>query len=361
MRILLVSPDLNLMGGVAETVKLLLRELEGKCEVTLGVFGRRVKQSGLQRLLMPLLDLFFFLRLLRNNKFDVIHMNPSLNLRSVVKELPLFMLFCLMGYSGRILIFIHGWEQPFFDKLKSGVVAGWLLRMVLKQAGCILVLASRFRTSLVDAGCSREKVKLVTTMVNMDEIPVPSLVHKSCRTLLYLSRVIKEKGVYEIVEAFDLVSRDYEGLELIMAGDGPERANLITLAESRGLRVSFPGYIQGREKFDALEKSCIFLLPTRYGEGCPVALLEAMAAGAVPVVADAGGISEVIDPDKTAVLLDSVSKESIAKAVRGLLDDTELRNRISGEARAQALDRFSSEKVTGYVFDLYSELVNSKH
>lgn len=361
LRLLLVSPDLNLMGGVAETVKLLLRELEGRCEITLGVFGRRVNQTGASRWLMPFADLFHFFSLLWNNKFDVIHMNPSLNFRSVVKELPLFILFCLLGYSGKILIFVHGWEQPFFERLASGVLTGRILRLVLKRVGYVLVLAGNFKASLVNAGADSDKVKIITTMVNMDDIPVPSSDDKSCRTLLYLSRMIKEKGVYEIVEAFDFLSRDYENLKLIMAGDGPERQSLIALAESRGLKgISFPGYIQGSEKFEVLKESCVFLLPTRYGEGCPVALLEAMAAGAVPVVADAGGITDVIDPGRTAILLDSVNKESIADAVAELLDDSGLRNKISSSARTQALDNFSSEKVTDYIFDLYSRVKINK-
>ncbi|TIH18585.1 glycosyltransferase family 1 protein [Marinifilum sp. JC120] len=356
MRLLVISPDLRHMGGVVETVKLLLRELEGKAEVTPAVLGRRINQTGFARFFRTLADILNLFWLSCFNRFDVIHMNPSLNLVSALKEGILFLMFCLLGYSGRILIFIHGWDEIFFRRIATGRFSAMLLRAVLNRAGMVLVLAEDFRKELGSIGVDLSRVEVVSTMVDMDNLPVSSVCRDDGKSLLFLSRMIEGKGVYELLDAFSLLCARFEGLELVMAGDGPEQENLMRIAESRNLsNVSFPGYIQGVEKNRLLEKSCIYLLPTSR-EGCPVSLLEAMSAGLVPVVTDAGGIKDVIKPGQTAVLLDEVSAEAIAGAVAGLIDDSDFRVAVSENARRFAREHFSSHKVTGEIFEFYERL-----
>ena len=358
LKLLIVSPDLKLMGGVAETVKLLLRELEGKVCIKSAFYGRRAYQRGLQCFLMPFIDLLLFTKLLIQKKFDVIHVNPSLNFRSIIKEILLFSLFLSFGYGGRILVFFHGWEDVFFAKISSSSFFSKICSSLLNRSGVILVLAGSFKDSLVQIGVAEDKIKIVTTMVDMSDIPVCKDRDDFCTTLLYLSRIIVEKGVYEIVEAFHLISMEYPDLKLIMAGDGPEKNHLMKIVKDKGLKnVFFPGYIQNDEKFEVLRKSCIFLLPTRYGEGCPVALLEAMASGMVSIVADAGGIKDVVIHDNNALLLDKISVQSIADAVRSVLNDKEKRDKISHNAKVYAAEYFSSAKVSANIYDCYQQLL----
>jgi glycosyltransferase involved in cell wall biosynthesis len=357
MRLLLVSTDLRHMGGVAETVQLLLREFAGRVDVTHRAFGRRVNQTGMMRIFRTVADLFSFARLLRGSRFDVIHMNPSMNLVSVLKETALFCLFCLFGYSGRILIFFHGWDEVFFERLASGRITGVLLRNVVNRAGQVLVLADDFRKALARAGVDVSQVEVVSTMVEMDKVPHSSVCEHDGKSLLFLSRMIVGKGVYELLEGFALLNKRYAGLKLVMAGDGPELENLKKRAAALGLHnISFPGYIMGEEKRSALQDGCIYLLPTSR-EGCPVSLLEAMAAGLVPVVTDAGGIKDVIEPGRTAVLLDEISAEAIADAVAPLIDDSGLRISVADSARKYAREHFGSGQVAERIMEFYFRIV----
>lgn len=356
--ILLVTPDMDIPGGVAETVRLLAHELEEKAHVRIKPYGRRFGQKGLSRYLMPVRDILGFVLLLFRRRFDVIHMNPSLNLRSVFKEFPLLIMFYLFGYSGRVLIFIHGWEQDFFNSIAEKKWAAAVFANLINWSGTVLVLSEKFRKCLLGIGVEGDTVRTITTMVNLSELPPALKGGKQCRTILYLSRLIREKGVYETVEAFSRLTSRFPDLKLIMAGEGPERAGLEKMIAVKGLsNVELPGYIRGREKFEALEKSCIFLLPTRYGEGCPVALLEAMGAGLVPVVTDAGGITEIIQPGKNAVLIPEVSAEALENAVETLVSDPGAIERMSAEAAEYAADHFSSAKVTEIIFGCYGHMI----
>ncbi|WP_320175159.1 glycosyltransferase family 4 protein [Maridesulfovibrio sp.] len=356
MRLLLVSTDLRHMGGVAETVKLLLQELHGRVNVTAVPYGRRPGQRGVMRYFRTLADLFLFFRLLCLNRFDVIHMNPSMNLVSILKESALIILFFLFGYSGRILIFSHGWDDVFFKRISSGPFTSRIFRIILNRAGKVVVLAEEFKEKLGQAGVDLNRVEVVSTMIDTRSVPRSDACSKDGKSLLFLSRMIRGKGAYELIEAFALLNKKYDGLKLLMAGDGPERKGLMERAAALKLvNVSFPGYIQGVEKSRALEDSCIFLLPSR-SEGCPVSLLEAMASGLVPVVTSAGGIKDVVRPGQTAVLLEEISAEAIAGAVARVIDDPGLRVMLSENAREYAAENFSSHKVTDRFLGFYEEL-----
>lgn len=360
MRLLLVSTDLRHMGGVVETVKLFMREFEGRLDVTHAAFGRRFNQKGMMRIFRTLADLFCFARLLGSKRFDVIHMNPSMNLVSVLKEAALFFVFFLFGYSGKVLIFIHGWDDVFFKRLASGRISAVLMRMILNHAGLVTVLAADFKKDLIRSGVDGAKIEVVSTMVDMDKIPVSSACEGNGKSLLFLSRMIVGKGVYELLDAFAILSAKYSGLKLVMAGDGPELDALKKRAAGLGLKdVSFPGYVQGEDKFKVLQENCIYLLPTSR-EGCPVSLLEAMASGMASVVTDAGGIKDVVRPGQTAVLLDEVSAGSIADAVGLLIEDPDLRISIAENAREYAAGHFSSGQVAERIQGLYSRLVSGK-
>lgn len=359
MHLLIVATDLRHMGGVAETVRLLIQELEGRVEVTALPYGRRVNQQGWRSYLRLLADLFVFFRLLCFRRFDVIHMNPSMNFISLLKESALFCIFCLFGYSGRILVFFHGWDVLFFDRIAAGFFTSRFLSLFLNRAGMVVVLAGEFKDKLGRVGVDLSKVEVLSTMFDMKSCPRSSACSKDGKILLFLSRMIRGKGAYELLDAFTLLNDRYDDLELIMAGDGPERGGLMEKAAALKLtNVSFPGYIRSKDKHRALKKACIFLLPSR-SEGCPVSLLEAMGAGLVPVVTAAGGIKDVILPGQTAVLLEKVSAEAIAEAASGLIDAPGFRMELSENARKYADEHFSSRRVSEHILGFYERL-NSK-
>ncbi|WP_031479037.1 glycosyltransferase family 4 protein [Maridesulfovibrio frigidus] len=357
LRVLIISQDFKHIGGVVETAQLLISKFTGKIDVSHGALGRRVGQVGVKAYVQPLLDMFNFFKLTRKESFDVIHVNPSFNVRSFVKEFFVFMLFCLLGYSGKILLFFHGWDPDFFQKLTSNLIGRKFLLCMLRRAGLIVVLSSKYRKSLIDIGIDEDKVVVLTTMYNKADVPSSPEDITARNSVLFLSRIVRKKGVFELVEAFEDLFKRHQNLHLIMAGDGPDKTLLEELVRAKNIEnISFPGYIKGAEKRKAFEQSSIFILPTFYSEGCPVSLLEAMAAGIAPVVPLAGGIADIVIPDETAIILETVSKSSIISAIDGLLGDTDRMKLISKNAESYAKDNFESAKVCDRILDLYRQI-----
>jgi glycosyltransferase involved in cell wall biosynthesis len=142
--------------------------------------------------------------------------------------------------------------------------------------------------------------------------------------------------------------------QIVLVGDGPLRAPLGAQAAALGIAadVVFLGALA--DVRPALAAMDVFVLPSR-AEGMSNALLEAMAA-ARPIVATAvGGTGEVLDTDRTGVLVPAEDAEALAAAVLGLLAEPVRAARLGAAARRAVEDRFGSHRMIGRLEQLYSE------
>jgi glycosyltransferase involved in cell wall biosynthesis len=145
------------------------------------------------------------------------------------------------------------------------------------------------------------------------------------------------------VKDFPVLVRALASLDearLIIAGEGPSREELETLAESLGMesRVSFPGHTDRPEEI--LPFLDIFVLPSR-SEGVPIALLEAMSCGLACVATGVGGIPGVLDG--CGVLFEPGDAGALASILAGLSEDPGARAGMGRRARVRALERFDIE------------------
>ncbi|MEY4510560.1 MAG: hypothetical protein RLZZ450_2682 [Pseudomonadota bacterium] len=156
-------------------------------------------------------------------------------------------------------------------------------------------------------------------------------------TLLCLSRLIPLKG---IVHAIDAVSA-LPDVELVIAGYGPEREALEAHAKRRAARVRFVGAVYGRDKSDWLRAADAFVLPSiklanGRTEGMPTTILEAMEYGLPVIASDVGGVSDAVRTGDNGFLVPAASSAEIELAVRALMADSDLRERLSAGARETA-------------------------
>lgn len=153
--------------------------------------------------------------------------------------------------------------------------------------------------------------------------------HSDEPLLLYVGRVSAEKNIEAIRSVLQAVPRT----RLVIVGDGPHRRRMQKYFA--GTNTVFTGYLRGRELAEAIASADILVLPSKT-ETLGMVLLEAMAAGAVVVAANAGGIPEVVDHGVTGMLFDLDEPGSLAGTVRGLLDDPNRLATISKQARIRA-------------------------
>jgi glycosyltransferase involved in cell wall biosynthesis len=158
-----------------------------------------------------------------------------------------------------------------------------------------------------------------------------------------VGRLSREKGHADLLEALARMPRltGAQPIELLLVGDGPERAPLESLAARLQLsaQVRFLGHRDSVRIFYSLAD--VFALPS-HSEGSPNVLLEAIEAGA-PVVATAvGGVPEMVSDGVEALLVPPQNSSAAAVALARLLDDRELSARLIANARLR-LQAFTPE------------------
>jgi glycosyltransferase involved in cell wall biosynthesis len=355
-RVLMLSPHPIHPGGVADYVGMLKAHLPPSVQVDDFHIGKRALPAALRPLspLVPLYDAGRLLWRLATRRYDVVHLNPSFN-KALLRDSLFMLVLKIFGHS-RVLVFIHGWNDDWARRILSWRVSRALFRWVWGGAGRILVLASRFRQALVDAGLDGGRIEVVSTMFDPTQFEgIASRRGSQPVQVLFLSRFVREKGGYETIEGFARVAGEFPEARLICAGDGPEADGMRAAAARLGLdgRVSFPGFVRGREKAQLLADADIFAFPTYYGEGCPVSLLEAMAAGCAVITGDAGGIPDVFEDGVNGVMLTRPTAASVADALQSLLSDAARRRRTGERNRSFAFQRFEAGTACRRIENLY--------
>jgi glycosyltransferase involved in cell wall biosynthesis len=168
---------------------------------------------------------------------------------------------------------------------------------------------------------------------------------------LFASRLTNAKGVETIL----LAARDLPGVHVEIAGDGPEFPLMTTLHAQLGApgHIVLLGRLTAEELRQRMLAADVFLLPSDH-EGMSHALLEACAAGLVPLVSDCGGNREIIADGENGLLHPYGDPAALRAALKRLEQDDALRIRLSEAARATAA-RFPFERTV----DAYVELLES--
>jgi glycosyltransferase involved in cell wall biosynthesis len=148
------------------------------------------------------------------------------------------------------------------------------------------------------------------------------------------------------------------GARLIIAGDGPERSQLETLARSLGIekRVTFLGMVQDVSQF--LPALDVFALSSRR-EGLPLSMLEAMATG-IPVVATSvGGIPNALHEGHSGVLVRPGDAGALRAGLERLRDQPSEATVLGARGRETVIERFSSRKMQDQYSKLYRDLLEA--
>ncbi len=172
---------------------------------------------------------------------------------------------------------------------------------------------------------------------------------------LFVGRLERRKGLDILLAAWDELIRRETSARLLIAGLGDAAAWIREAhALSVGDRIAFLG---GREDVADLYRAAdVFVFPSR-AEGCPNAVLEAMASGLPVVVTDVAGNREVVGEDgKAGWLVPAEAPAALAEAVATLLSSPALRREVSAAGRARVLEQFDIQRVGAQYLSLYESL-----
>jgi glycosyltransferase involved in cell wall biosynthesis len=182
--------------------------------------------------------------------------------------------------------------------------------------------------------------------------------------LLFIGWLIKEKGIFELLEACQTLSRKYN-FRLIIAGKGHAEEDCRAFVRSHGLEniIEFTGWVDGEAKEILLTDSDILVLPS-WEEGFPNAIIEAMAAKLAVVVTAVGNIPDLIFSYQQAILVSPKSADDLKDAIERILLDQQLLEGIAERGHVFARKNFSVEqgvaKLTAVIDKAIAENVTSR-
>lgn len=171
----------------------------------------------------------------------------------------------------------------------------------------------------------------------------------------YIGRIAREKNLGLLLEAWETLAPERGGARLVLVGRGPLEDD-IRRREIPGVHVS--GLLQGEALSAAYASADVFAFPSST-ETFGNSLLEAMGSGLPSLVAGSGGVLEFAEHERNALLVEPDSAPAIARALRRLLRDAELRRRLAEGALATARSRDWSA-VYDRLLDDYREAVAAK-
>ena len=353
VRVLMVGPDPDRSrGGMATVAMLLLRHGRGLARLRYLTTHR--DGSIASRLAVWLTGSVPAMALLATGRVDVLHAHVA-ERGSVLRKGLLVAFARLFGVP--VLLHCHGAEFAAFYRALPGFgrrVVSWVFR----RADLVAVLGASWRDYYVDrVGVDPARVVVIGNPVRLPAT-LPDRTDRKVIEVLFLGRFGARKGSADVLAAAAALppaARDL--VRLRMAGDG-ELARTRDLAARLGVPARISGWLSPAERDAALAEADVFVLPSR-DEGLPMALLEAMAAGLVPVVSPVGSIGEVVLDGENGILVAPGDVPGLAAALTALAEDVELRTRLAKSARAAA-EPFATGSYVQRVAELWVRLSASR-
>lgn len=359
MRVLIVGPDLDDPGGVANYYNAVLPRLsvDGIEVQYLQIGSTHGGRYGLH----IIADQFRLWHTIGRFEPNIVHINPSLGMRSFLRD-GVFVFIARLRQS-KVLVFFRGWQQSFEERVTG--LFRWFFQATYAKADCCIVLADTFAGRLRAWGVTAP-IALTTTVVADELLEDLSIDRKiadintaTTFRLLYLARLERDKGVLELIDSFDLLVKRGVGVSLTVAGDGPVMSQVRKrVVGLDGARVQVVGYVRGAAKKELLQSHHVFCFPTRYGEGMPNAVLEAMGTGMAIVTCPVGGIADFfVEPDM-GILLEKVDPPYIADKLESLISS---RGRLAAMALSNynyALKHFHASVVAADLRARYKTIVS---
>ena len=166
------------------------------------------------------------------------------------------------------------------------------------------------------------------------------------KIILYVGRLVYEKGVQHLIAAMPKILSNYNDAKLIIAGRGGMMDELRAEASNLGLndKIYFTGYLNSKQVQKMYKCADVAVFPSTY-EPFGIVALEAMLAGVTTVVSDVGGLDEIVTHGVDGMKSYAGNANSIADSVTALLYDHQLATNVSKKAKQKVKDQFNWEKI----------------
>lgn len=292
------------------------------CKEVEDIEGIKVIRIG-NKFLFNFYAFWYYFKKLRGADFDVVVDDVS--------KVPLFTPLFIKKPLIAIIHHVHG--KTLFRELPLliALYVYLLERMtpIFYRKTTLLVVSESTKEELAGMGIPKENISVVYNGLNPELRPGK----KSEQPLvIYFGRIKRYKQLDHLIKAFKIVHAKISEAELIIAGKGDCYEELLRLKEELNLNsVRFCGWMNEKQKMQILQSGWIYVIPSMK-EGWGISTLEANACGTPAIAYDVPGLRDSIKHGKTGLLVESGNIKALSEAIINVLEDEELREKLSKNA-----------------------------
>jgi L-malate glycosyltransferase len=306
-----------------------------------GIFVDQLENSGIKHiqlrthpLLKNIIPLFFeLLRILKDEDYSIVHCQHRL------------FTFILQFIPNRKFILLYTSHNLFNDLFQRCIFPDFA------TAVSNSIFHNLRSTSLIN----EKNISQVNNGVKVPDNNNNS--HVGLITFGFFGRLIKEKGIFDLLESVKILASDNLNFRLIVKGKG-ELNDVITFIEQNNLSGKITIIPPSSDENEIYKDIDVLVLPTRFNEGLPLSILEAAARRILVVSADAGGVKDFIQNEKTGIMLDSLEPEIIARALKEIILNFNNYSVIIDNALQKVKADYSLEKMDKQYEEIYFRLMN---
>ena len=244
---------------------------------------------------------------------------------------------------------------------------GWVSRTRYAAVERFVANSKNVAQSLMDCGIAPERISIVNEGVKIPALPSrerrnSARSHWGVKENEFLfgcvSVFVPEKGQRHLIAALATVRQSHPEARLLLAGSGQCHGELEALAKRLGQTeaVIFPGFVNKvANVYDALDA---FAFPSEF-EGLGTALQTAMAVGLPSISTSRRALAEVVDHERTTLVVEPNGEEFAAAMLR-LLTDSGLRKKLSEAGRREVQERFSAERMVDCTIQVYEDVLEKR-
>lgn len=350
--IFLVDFGREFRGGQRQVLALADKLRSRECEVTLACrrdtpLWERANRNGIK---------------LFETTYSLTRVFPeALNLVNRVEESAIDILHASDSHSHTLAVLV----KRMTARLKLVVTArtvfsasGWFSRKFKYGGNSVdrfVAISEAVKENLISRGAEAEMIEIIPSGVDRELFNLMDRQETEFFTIGCACALERNKGVELILKSLVLLNKNLTGWKCKIAGTGPDRDMLEKLAISLGLgdKVEFCGFVDDMPKF--YKSLDVYVLASR-SEGLGSSLIEAGACGALPVGADVGGVSEIIDDGKDGVLFEYPDVDRLSQILYNLSDNRDERKKMLSRFENK-LERFDINNMVSSYFELYQNLM----
>jgi len=354
IRVCLVAPSLDILGGQAVQASRLFRSLQDVPSVAVDFLPINPRLPGVLGLLQRVRYLrtvvtslrYAWTLITRLAKYDIVHVFSASYFSFLLAPTPAL----LVGrwYGKRVILNYRSGEAE--DHLRR---SGRSVVAILRRADVLVVPSGYLVEVFSRVGLG---ARVVGNIVDLCQFAFRE--RKSLRPIFLSNRNLEvHYNVACVLRAFARIERQRPEARLIVAGDGSQRSALLRLANELGLQnVEFVGRVTPA-RMPALYDTADVYLNAPDVDNMPASILEAFASGLPVVTTDAGGIPHIVRHDDTGLMVPRGDHEAMAAAALRLLDDPVGAFRMTCRALDECRRRYAPEVVAADWVRLYQGLM----